>query len=426
MRRFHMAKTSLSHAWILDLLYSAPPAVTWAPAGQLPAGYRRAGQLVALPSGSRHFLVSTATARGAAGALTSYNALRSGRTRVARRVLGTGLRTGLAWPLLRGKIDIGVAPGSTDDELDASLLTAHLGRLLGQDRVVIAIGAGSGPYRKPVLQVFSAAGAPLGYVKIGWNDWTREAVRQEAAALRACARRPMRTGVPALISLSSWRGLDLLVTAPLPRRVRGLGADAPVPDVAALREISQLGPGRTGSLAASSFWLGLRSRIAAVTDPQARAALTQAAERIERAHGGTRLEFGAWHGDLVPWNLATLGGQLYAWDWESSTPDVPVGFDALHFHFQVAFVSRGIPLPQAAGYAAGAATPALTGLGVAADSGALVATLHLIELFLRHEEARGSSGDADERFFPAITGVLGQALAGAWAQAGSDTAGRVA
>ena len=52
-------------------------------------------------------MVSLATRPGASSALTSYNSLRSGRTRLARRALGFGLRTGLAQPLLRNKIDIG-------------------------------------------------------------------------------------------------------------------------------------------------------------------------------------------------------------------------------------------------------------------------------------------------------------------------------
>lgn len=87
----------------------------------------------------------------------------------------------------------------------------------------MAISGGVGPYRKPVLQIFAADEAPLGYVKVGWNDWTHEAVRREAAALQACAKHPMRLGVPEFLGLSSWQGLELLVTSPLPRDVRRWG-----------------------------------------------------------------------------------------------------------------------------------------------------------------------------------------------------------
>ena len=215
-------------------------------------------------------MVSLATRPGASSALTSYNALRSGRTRLARRVLGLGLRAGLAQPLLRDKIDIGIAPGAATSQLAEDVLGEHLQQLFGRGPVVMAFGGGSGPYRKPVLQVFAADGKPLGYVKVGWNDWAREAVRREATALTACAQRPMRIGAPELLGVSSWRGLDLLITAPLPRGIRRLGRGSGLPDAGVLRDISELAPGFAGELAASPWWLSVRSRIqASVVDPAA-------------------------------------------------------------------------------------------------------------------------------------------------------------
>jgi len=422
------APAPAGHAWLFDLLFTGTSTVTWAAAGALPPGFDRAEQFAALPSGGgRVFMVSLAARPGASSALTSYNALRSGRRRLARSVLGLGLRSGLAQPLLRDKIDIGVVSGATPGQLADDLLFRHLQELLGHGPVVIALGGGGGPYSKPVLQVFSSGGTPLGYVKVGWNDWTREAVRREAAALRACATRQMRIGVPELLDRSTWRGLDLVVTAPLPPGVRRVGTAAGLPNAGLLREISELSPVYAGELATSPWWLGIRCRIqAGVTDPEARAALVQATERIERAHGGVALEFGTWHGDLVPWNLARLGQRLYAWDWESSSPDAPLGFDAVHFHFQVAFVARRHPLEQAVALAARGARPVLEQLGIPAAAHALVTALHLIELSVRHEEARRSSGCIDDRFYPAVTRVLGRMPALPSAPQGPDTARRAA
>lgn len=426
VRQYRHATTSSGHAWLFDLLFARSPVTTWAVAGALPAGFERADQFAVLSSGGRSFMVSLANRKGASSALTSYNALRPGRTRFARQVLGLGLRTGLAQPLLRDKIDIGTAGGAASAQPD-DLLGAHLRQLFGQGPVVVAFGGSTGPYRKPVLQVFSISGVPLGYVKIGWNDWTRQAVRREAAALRACAGHSMRLGVPELLGLSTWRGLDLLATAPLPRHVRRVRAGTALPTATLLREISELSPGYVGALADSPWWAGVGSRIRAKAfDPAARAVLTGAAERIERSYGGVQLAFGAWHGDLVPWNLARLRRQLYAWDWESSTTDVPLGFDALHFHFQVAFVARGLALGQAVPLAAANAATALDGLGVGAEVRSLLAALHLVELFLRHEEARSSSGDVDGRFYPAITTVLAQAVVPQSSLAGPEAVGRVA
>lgn len=120
------------------------------------------------------------------------------------------------------------------------------------------------------------------------------------------------------------------------------------------------------------------------------------------------MRFGTWHGDLVPWNLARLAGRLYAWDWETSTPDAPLGLDALHFHFQVAFVARLLPLGHAVTTAARKARPVLAELGLTQDATDLLPALHLIELAVRHEEARASSGAVDDRFFPAVMRLLEQ------------------
>ena len=406
-------RPAVGHAWLPEVLFGGTPTVRWAAAGGLPAGFDRADQFAVLPVGDgRSFLLSLAARRGASSALTSYNSLRSGRTRLARRVLAFGLRTGLAQPLLRNKIDVGVAPSLAPAQVE-DLLSEHLRRLFGRDRIVMAISGGTGPYRKPVLQIFAADGAPLGYVKVGWNDWTHEAVRREAAALQACAKHPMRLGVPEFLGLSSWQGLELLVTSPLPRGVRRWGHENGLPDASVLAEISELAPGFAGELAASPWWHSVRSRIQdAVADAVARSALELAADRIERAHGREPLRFGAWHGDLVPWNLARLGSRPYAWDWESSTTDVPLGFDAVHFYYSVAFIAQERPLAEAASIAASRAGAALRALGVPEQGHRLVALLHLVETAIRHEQARRSTGDVDRRFYPAVLGVIEQALPG--------------
>ena len=180
-----------------------------------------------------------------------------------------------------------------------------------------------------------------------------------------------------------------------------------------LAEISELAPGFAGELADSPWWHSVRSRIQdAVADAVAQSALELAADRIERAHGREPLRFGAWHGDLVPWNLARLGSRPYAWDWESSTTDVPLGFDAVHFYYSVAFIAQERPLAEAASIAASRAGAALCALGVPEQGHRLVALLHMVEMAIRHEQARPSTGDVDRRFYPAVLDVIEQALPG--------------
>jgi hypothetical protein len=415
---------------MLDLLFAGQPAVAWAASGSLPPGYRRVERFAALPAGpGRCFLVSLAARRGSAAALTAYNALRPPRKRLVRGAIGLGLRSGIAQPLLRNKVDIGIRPGASQEDIAAGLLAEHLREQLGSGPVVMAAGGGDGPYRKPVLQVFSIGGEPLSYVKVGWNDWTRAGVRREAETLLACADRGTKLGVPKLLGLSSWHGLDLLMTAPMPRQVRRLRAASPLP-AASLLEISRLSRSYTEPLATSAWWRGVRSRIESkVTDVSARTVLEDLAPQLELSYGRVPLDFGFCHGDLVPWNLARLGERLYAWDWESSAPDTPLGFDAVHFHFQSAFVGQGLPVGEAASLASRAAWPTLRELGVPTANCGLVATLHLLELFLRHEEARTAAGDADGRFYPAVAEVLDQRLARTRvrsASIGATAPGRVA
>jgi hypothetical protein len=426
MQESRAIDASLGHAWILDLLFGRPPIVTWSVAGALPAGYERVERFAILPAASgRTMALSLAARRGAASAMTSYNALRPRRRRVARRALGIGLRTGLAQPLLRNMVDVGVRVGATHEQAAAELLMAYLSGLLSVEKVVVAISAGPGPYRKPVLQILSSSGTPVAHAKVGWNSWTRDGVRREVAALDACASRSMRICVPSVRAAPAWQGLDLLVTEPLPRRVRGLRLSAALPDAAVLREIAELSSCVRVPIAASRWWHAVRSRIRAIAvESAARASLEHIAGQIERASGRVPLEFGFSHGDLVPWNLATQGDRLYAWDWESSTPDAPVGFDAVHFHFQAAFVGRGLKIETASAVAARAAWPALRELGIPATDCDLVVTLHLLELYLRHEEARSSAGDTDHRFYPAVARLLQERLARTSATAPTAAGGR--
>jgi hypothetical protein len=103
-----------------------------------------------------------------------------------------------------------------------------------------------------------------------------------------------------------------------------------------------------------------------------------------------------------------------------------VGFDALHYYFQVAFVARRHPLERAVALAARGARPVLEQLGMPPAAHGLAAALHLVELSLRHEEARHSSGYSDDRFYPAVTRVLGRVPALPPAPADQDTARSVA
>ena len=200
VRRSHIVSAPPTYAWLLDVLLGGTPTVTWAATGELPAGFEFAEQLAVLPAAAgRSFLVSLKARRAASSALTSYNALRSPRRRLVRRVLGVGLRTGLVQPLLPGKIDVGTAVNATPEQLAGVLLSEHLRELFGRGPVAVAVSGGSGPYRKPVLQVFSTDGMPL-----GTSRWAGTTGRAMPSAVRPPPCAPAPTAARCSLACLRW------------------------------------------------------------------------------------------------------------------------------------------------------------------------------------------------------------------------------
>jgi hypothetical protein len=122
--------------------------------------------------------------------------------------------------------------------------------------------------------------------------------------------------------------------------------------------------------------------------------------RLERE--ASPIEFGRMHGDWIPDNLGRSGSQLVAWDWEHSTDDAPVGFDLLHWHFHLAFVKRGM---RAAVGEMEAATPQLGLLDVPAESRRLIASLYLLDVFVRRMKLAHGGGGWNKRWYPGLLEV---------------------
>lgn len=380
--------------------------------GTVPSGYRPVERFAVVPDLRRaRFLIPLRSRRAAWASTTRYNALRPVRVRLPRAVIGAGMRAGMAQRLLPDRLVVCVADDVGPTTLPGLLLSAHLRELLGGREVAMGIGIGdAAPNRKPTLQLFAPDGRALGYAKLGWNELTRHLVRNEIRALRACADHPLRrVGVPRLLACSRWNGLELAVTAPLPTRVRRHRPPGRVPPLEATREIAGIHGVRTLPLLASPYWARIRRLVAEAQDGgdhQLSAALKRYQALLERRCAATTLTFGSWHGDWVPWNLAWQGARLFAWDWEHSGEEAPLGFDLLHWYFQLAFIHQRRGPSDAVAGCVRHGVPELVRLGVAEAAARDTAAIYPLELVLRAARMNAMGAGWNPRFYPDILGVL--------------------
>jgi hypothetical protein len=190
---------------------------------------------------------------------------------------------------------------------------------------------------------------PIGFAKVGWNEVTRGLVATEAELLARCgAAGALPFHTPALLHRGRWRDLELSVAAPLPTGVRRWHPWRALPPLAATRAIAELADGGAsdGPLAASAYWRRTSERLGALRDGPGSLASPAAglAHSLERVEGTRPVRVGAWHGDWSPWNFAVDDGGFVVWDWEHAATAAPVGFDVLHFHFQLRFIGERRPL----------------------------------------------------------------------------------
>jgi hypothetical protein len=342
------------------------------------------------------FLLPLASRKVTAASLLAYNALRPPKVRAGRAAVGLLARVG-ALGLTRAPILSVHAP---EREL---LLSSFLADQLGEPELHAAIGIRPpDPHHKPTLQLFDADGRPRGYAKIGWNDGTRAMVRAEAATL---AELPTGHGfppAPRLMLHIQWNGREIAVIEPMPRRVRRISKpDSPRLD--AMLAVARWGSPATGTQPVTALLAGWRAR-AEGADPRIHAAI----DKLDRE---LTLEFGNWHGDWVPWNMARHKGGLLVWDWENRASGVPVGFDLAHQAFQTALSTRGRPAAECATAVDEALRRHGAALGLADPvRQRFVADAYLVELWLRTYELSGGGAGWNPKLHPALLDILGERL----------------
>jgi hypothetical protein len=377
--------------WVTRAVFAGPVGLEM---GDDPAATARYAVIPSLDHA--RFLLPLASRRVTAASVLAYNALRPLKVRASRAAIGLLARAGGLAALRPPIVSVHGGP----------LLSQHVAELLGVERLHAAIGIRPpDPHHKPTLQLFDDAGQPRGYAKIGWNEGTGDLVRAEAATLTGLP--PAGGDLPAtprLMLHTQWQHREIAVVAPMPRGVRRI-RHPDRPRLAAMLAVARRGgpPAPRRPLAGSTFLATWRRRAAGT-------AAAPLIDQVVARDGALALEFGDWHGDWVPWNMARHRGELVLWDWENHAADVPVGFDLAHQAFQTALSTHRRPASECATAVDTALNTHGSALGLDPPGRRFIADAYLIELWLRtYELSRGGAG-WNPKLHPALLDVLAARL----------------
>src|SRR5712692_3967790 len=368
---------------------------------------RAEGRDFVLIPGVRHpRLLVPAVPRAAAAALRQYGQPRSWAARLGVAAFALGLASGLGGTLLGVRVRVTAPP-------EAESIESYLKTVFSPDIMVSVRLGPARANRKPVLQIHTTDGEPVGFVKIGFNPLTRDLVRAEAASLAWLERAGLDgITVPRVLHHDQWRGLDVLVLSALPvwQRRRALsGARLS----GAMDTVARVGGLQQGPLAGDAYLQQLRTRLAAADPGPERSALLEALSALAATGGCAGLTFGAWHGDWSPWNMASTTGGLLVWDWERYATGVPVGFDALHFWLQSEVGPQHRDPLAAATDCLEHAAPLLAPFGADPVHARLTAALYLADVATRYlvdrqAQAGAPLGAPGTWLIPALVGEVAQ------------------
>jgi hypothetical protein len=351
-------------------------------------------------------LMVPAVRQTAAAAVRHHSRPRSAAARMGVRMLCLSLGAGLGGTALCGRVRVITPAGA--DTIETYLRTA-----LSRD---ITVSLHLGPARanrKPVLQLQTAGGEPIGFAKIGINPLTHTLVRAEHDTLTMLNRAGLaQITIPRVLHYGTWRGLEVLVLSALPawlppRRLPPQRLAAAMTELAAVDGLWQ------EPLAISRYLRDLRARLAATVRGPEQAALAHALGLLATRDGQQALMFGSWHGDWSPWNMAITGQGLLVWDWERFASGVPLGFDALHHRLQTEVTAaRGDPRAAAA-RCPDLAPGQLAPFGLGPRQARLTGILYLAELATRYltdkqAEAGAPLGAPGTWLVPAIARAAAQ------------------
>lgn len=376
--------------WIVDILKGGDESLVTS-RGKCLEGHAELERFTVYPSANQPRLLISGASRVVRSAVLKRAAGRPGSGAVGSiaRHLGAGAaQLGLDHLALGPELVLS-APideaAERSDYREPRTLTEYLEAAIDDHELCLAVGLGPlRPNRKPVLQLMDRGGDLVAYAKVGWDESTRLMVESEARTLESLDGRLFgNLIVPKLLHFGHWRGMAVLVTAPL---VHDGPADPPPRMVLeALAELSSLTEVEQYPLAEAP-WTTRQQRRADDLGEQG-SDLNEALKRCIAAHGERVVSFGTSHGDWSPWNMRRMARKVGVWDWERSATDVPVGLDLVHYHFQKAFHASGKSVSSGLDNVQQVVPTELARLGVDGEDHDLITVLYLIELALRFAES---------------------------------------
>ncbi len=390
----------VGRVWAHSIDGSTPLAVSL---DREPAGHVAIETYAIVPTLERaRFLVPIGSRPAAMGTLWAYHTMRAPQRRAAEATVAALFGAGVGGRVFPRRLVVSIDRRVPVTEHANWFILRHLADELGTGKLFAGLAVRRvQPNAKPLLELFDAAGQPQGYAKLGWSDATRQLVKAEADALVGLSGRLDQVIVPRLIAHSTWRDTQYSVTSPLPRGLRRYSKD-PAAEPSATLDVAASSQITSSTLAESDYARDLRGELTTSVAGASEAShvLSDWLTRLER--DPTVLRFGRWHGDWTPHNLGHAGARVAAWDWEHSRVGVPIGFDTLHWHFQRRLVKSDL---TAAVREVRTRSAQLGNQCVPVTAQGLVASLYLLEMFVRTVKLAVGGGGWNARVYPQMLDV---------------------
>ena len=112
------------------------------------------------------------------------------------------------------------------------------------------------------------------------------------------------------------------------------------------------------------------------------------------------------HGDFAPWNMLHTADSINVWDWERASETRPLGVDALHFAFEVAYHKQGRDPLAAVDIAFERSCGVLREVGVTRHAGEAIRDVYVLERLTRLLEGRRAGVPVDDRLLVGLAGSL--------------------